>query len=208
MAFDLQEQEQIDSLRAFWHQWGKWIAAAVGVLALGYLGYKGYGLYQQSQADRAALVYAQVETAAQSGDLTALKRGTSEIEAGYAGTGYASRAALLAAKVAFDKGDSAFTRQQLGWVVKNGKEPLVALAHLRLASVLLDAREFPAALAELNAAHPAEFDSPFFDLKGDVAVARNDNAAARDAYKAALAKLSGDSPERQYIQTKLDALGG
>ena len=83
-----------------------------------------------------------------------------------------------------------------------------AIARLRLASLLLDQKTYDAAIAELNKEHPAGFDALFLDLKGDVLVAKGDAAAARDAYKSALAKLVGDSPNRQFIQTKLDALGG
>jgi predicted negative regulator of RcsB-dependent stress response len=209
MAFDLQEQEQIDSLKAFWNQWGKWIAAAVAGLAIGYLGYKGYGLYQAKQTEAAAAVYSDVETAMQSQDLARIKTEVARIEADYAATPFAPRAAFLAAKVAFDKNDTAYSVVQLTWISEHAKEPsLVALAQLRLASVLIDEKKYDAALLQLNRAHDAAFDALYFDAKGDVFTLKGDKDGARDAFKAALAKLAGDAPSRQYIQTKLDALGG
>lgn len=93
--------------------------------------------------------------------------------------------------------------------MKNGKdEELQAIARLRLASLLLDQKKFDGAIGELNQAHPAAFDAEFLELKGDVFVAKGDSNGARDAYKAALAKMQGESPNRQLVQTKLDALGG
>lgn len=209
MAFDLQEQEQIDSLKIFWNQWGKWIAAAVAGLALGYLGYKAYGLYQAKQIEAAASVYSNVETAMQGQDLARMKTEVAHIEADYAATPFAPRAAFLAAKVGFDKNDLKYAKAQLGWAAEHAKEaPLVALAQLRLASVLMDEKNYDAAIAQLNRAHDAAFDALYFDAKGDVFTLKGNKDGARDAFKAALAKLAGDAPSRQYIQTKLDALGG
>lgn len=209
MAFDLQEQEQIDSLKAFWNQWGKWVAAAVAGLALGYLGYKAYNLYQARQIEASAALYVSVEQAARSQDLAAAKRAAQGIEAEYPASPYAARAAFLAARTAFDKNDLDFARAQLTWAATHAKEPaLVALAQLRLASVLLDQKQYDAAIAQLNRAHDASFDALYYDAKGDVFTLKGDKGAARDAYKAALAKMAGDSPSHQYVQTKLDALGG
>ncbi|BAK77928.1 protein of unknown function [Pseudogulbenkiania sp. NH8B] len=209
MAFDLQEQEQIDELKAFWAQWGKWISAAVLAAALGYLGTKGWTYYQQSQAEKASAVYDEVAGAAQAGDLAKMKSSMSVLQSDYGRTAYASRAALLAAKTAFDKQDLALAKSQLTWAAEHAKEPaLQAVARLRLAAVLLDEKRYDAAIAELNQEHVSAYDALFLDLKGDVYAAKGDSKAARDQYRSALAKLGGDSPNRQYIQTKLDALGG
>lgn len=208
MAFDLQEQEQIDAMKAFWQQWGRWIAAGVLGLSLGYLGYKGWGLYQERVAAQASVVYAQLEDAAGAGDVAKVKPLAAALQNDYARTGYATRGALLLAKLAFDKGDAATAETQLKWVIAQGNDEAVqAVARLRLAAVLLDGKKYDAALAELNQAHPAEFDSFFADARGDVLVAKGDSAAARDAYKAALAKISAEQPMRDFVQAKLDALG-
>ncbi|OWY37767.1 hypothetical protein CEK28_15180 [Xenophilus sp. AP218F] len=208
MAFDLQEQEQIDSMKAFWQQWGKLIGGVVLAASLGYLGFKGYHLYQQSQAEKAALAYENVENAIVAKDVAKLKSAALALQSDYAGTAYASRSALVLAKAAFDKGDAALAKSQLEWITQHSKdESVVAIARLRLASLQLDQKAYDAAVAELNKEHPAAFDALYLELKGDVFVAKGDSGAARDAYKAALAKLVGDSPNRQLIQTKLDALG-
>ncbi|HJU49580.1 MAG TPA: tetratricopeptide repeat protein [Pseudogulbenkiania sp.] len=205
----MQEQEQIDELKAFWAQWGKWISAAVLAAALGYLGTKGWTYYQQSQAEKASAVYDDVASAAQAGDLARLKSSIAVLQSDYGRTAYASRAALLVAKAAFDKQDLALAKSQLGWAVEHASEPaLQAVARLRLAAVLLDEKRYDAAITELSQEHASAFDALFLDLKGDVYTAKGDSKAARDQYKSALAKLVGDSPSRQYIQTKLDALGG
>ncbi|QOZ83302.1 MULTISPECIES: YfgM family protein [Chromobacterium] len=209
MAFDLQEQEQIDSIKAFWQQWGKLIAGVLAASAIAYLGFKGYRYHQEQQAQKAAAAYENIDAAVAAKDIAKLKSAVTLLQNDFSSSAYATRGSLILAKAAFDKSDLALAKSQLEWVLANSKDESVsAIARLRLASLLLDLKTYDAAIAELNKEHPAGFDALFLDLKGDVLVAKGDAAAARDAYKSALAKLVGDSPNRQFIQTKLDALGG
>lgn len=209
MAYDLQEQEQIDALKGFWAQWGKLIGGAVLALSLGYVGYKGWHVYQRSQAEKAAVVFAQLDSELQAGQLAKVKATLTVLQGDYPASAQAAQAALLAARLAFEQQDLPFARSQLKWVIANAGDDatLQAVARLRLATVLLDEKQYDAALAELATEHPATFDALFLDLKGDVLVARGDAAGAKDSYKAALAKAAPDAPARDFIQTKLDSLG-
>ncbi|KIA80726.1 YfgM family protein [Chromobacterium amazonense] len=209
MAFDLQEQEQIDSMKAFWQQWGKLIGGAVLAVSLGYLGYKAYGMYERQQAEKAAVAYEAVDAAIAAKDVAKLKTAAQQLQGEFAGTVYASRSALVLAKAAFDKNDLDLASSQLQWVVTNGKdEAMQAIARLRLASLHLQQKKYDAAISELNQPHPAAFDAEYLELKGDVFSAKGDTAGARDAYKAALAKLVEENPSRELVRMKLDALGG
>ena len=197
MAFDLQEQEQIDAAKAFWQQWGKWISLAVIVVALGYLGYQGWKYYRSHQAEQAALLYAPVETAVTEGD------------AGKLVASAKARASLLAARVAFDKGDTKTAEQELLWVAGNAAEPAVkAVAQLRLAGLQLDAGQTDAALAELARPIDATFLPQQLELKGDALLVKGDRQGARAAYQEAIAKLAPDAPQLALLNVKLDALGG
>lgn len=208
MAYDLQEQEQIDTLKAFWSQWGKLIGGAVLAVSLGFLGFKGWQYYQRSQAEAAAVIYSQLETELQSAKLDQVKATVALLQRDYPSSALSSNAALLAAKLAFERNDLGFARAQLKWVLaQQGDEVVMAVARLRLATVLLDEKQYDAALAELSQPRPAAFDSQFLDLKGDVLVARGDISGARESYKAALAKAAPDAPARDFIQTKLDSVG-
>ncbi|MFC3533799.1 YfgM family protein [Vogesella facilis] len=208
MAYDLQEQEQIDTLKAFWSQWGKLIGGAVLAVSLGFLGVKGWQFYQRSQAEAAAVIYSQLETQLQGAKLEQVKSTVALLQRDYPASALSSNAALLAAKLAFERNDLGFARAQLKWVLaQQGDEVVTAVARLRLATVLLDEKQYDAALAELSLPRPAAFDSQFLDLKGDVLVARGDSNGARESYKAALAKAAPDAPARDFIQTKLDSVG-
>lgn len=209
MAYDLQEQEQIDALKGFWAQWGKLIGGAVLAVSLGFIGYKAWQTYQKSQAEQAAVVYGQLEQQLQAGQLDKAKATVATLQKDYAASAYAANGSLLAAKLAFDSKELGVARSQLKWVIEHADkdETLQAVARLRLAAVLLDEKQYDVALAELAMAHPVAFDAMFLDLKADVLVARGDLGGAREAYKAALAKSAPEAPVREFIQAKLDSLG-
>ncbi len=207
-AFDLQEQEQIESLKAFWQRWGVWITGVVIGVSLGFVGYKGWHMWQDHQAAKASALYVPVEQAAEASDLARLKTAAEPLKAAYPGSAYAARGAMLAARAAFDSGDLKAAAEQLAWVTNNSKETaLVAVARMRLASILLEQKQADAALAELAKPHAAEFESQFLELKGDALLAKNDTKAAAQAWRDALAKLAPDAPQQALLQMKLDALG-
>ena len=82
-----------------------------------------------------------------------------------------------------------------------------ALARFRLAGVLLDEKKFEEALGLLDAKPEDSMANLFADLRGDVLVAKGSEAEARAAYQMALEKTDAQSPYRNLIQIKLDALG-
>ena len=56
-ALDLQEQEQLEGLKAWWKDNGNWVLGVVlfAVIALG--GWRGWHYYQAKQANEAATFY-------------------------------------------------------------------------------------------------------------------------------------------------------
>ncbi|MEN9865797.1 MAG: hypothetical protein RL748_1387, partial [Pseudomonadota bacterium] len=150
-----------------------------------------------------------VQKAAEAKDVPKMQRVASDMQSKFGSTSFAQMTALAAAKTAFDAKDLKTAKAQLQWLVDNGKdEEFTSVAKLRLSGLLLDEKAFDAAMKLLDSGFPAQFASPVADRKGDVLVAQNKLPEARTAYQSALDKLEKDSPLRQLIQIKLDAIGG
>ncbi|MFS0754419.1 tetratricopeptide repeat protein [Noviherbaspirillum sp. 1P10PC] len=209
MAYDLEEQEQIETLKSWWKQYGNLVTWLL-IAALGaYAAWSGWNYYQRSQAAQAGQLYDEINRAVAAKDTARVLRGAADMREKFSRTAYAEMAALTAAKAAFDANDLNGAKAQLQWVVDSGRdEEYRALARIRLAGVLLDEKAYDEGLKVLSADVPVAFAGALADRRGDLLMAQNKVAEARAAYQEALQKSDAKSPGRQLIQLKLDAIGG
>jgi len=208
MAYDLEEQEQLATLKAFWSQYGNLITWVL-IIALGsFAGWRYWNTHQQNQAAEASALYDQQQLALVKKDNTLVQRIAADVQSKYKGSAYASMSALTAAKSAFEANDLKAAKANLQWVADNGNDEHKAVAKLRLAGVLLDEKAYDEGLKVLGTAFLPQFAGAVADRKGDILVAQNKLAEARAAYEAALAAMDKKNPGRQLVQLKLDAIGG
>jgi predicted negative regulator of RcsB-dependent stress response len=207
MAYDLEEQEQLAELKAWWNKYGNFILTVVTVVLLAFAAYNGWQWYQREQASQAAGVYWQLEKALASRDVDKVGAYAEMLTSKYGSTAYASMAALQAAKAQAEGGKADRARELLQWVIdKSPQGELRAIAQVRLAGVLLDEKKYDEALKVLGGDVPAAQAVAVADRRGDVLLAQNKVDEARKAYAEALAKADEQHPMRQLIQLKLDAL--
>ena len=210
MALDLEEQEQVAELKAWWKQHGSLIVAAIVAAALTFAGWQAWRWWERKQAAEAGVLYDTIGRAARAGDAKALRDADGALLENYPRTVYAALGALMAARFYFDHDDLKSAKAQLQWVVEHGRtDELRDLARLRLAAVALDEKAFDEALKLLDEKHGASYDAQYAALKGDVLVAKNQTAEARTAYRLALDKAgSGSAAFRESVRMRLEALGG
>ena len=209
MAYDLQEQEQLDTMKAWWARFGNLVTWLVTIALLAYAGWAGWNYYLRNQATQAGQLYESLQKAVALKDAPTVQRAASDMQQKFPRTAYAQMSGLIAAKVAVDANDLASAKGQLQWVAQHGiDEEYKAIARVRLAGILLDEKSFDDALKQLNEKFPDAFASVVLDRKGDVLVAQNKLAEAKEAYQQALEKMDLKNPGRQLLQLKLDALPG
>lgn len=207
-AFDLEEQERLDALKDWWKENGPFVYLALAVLIITVAGVKGWRYYHDTRADAAAEMFAELENKTTPADAKKFHEGAAQLMDKYPESPYAARAALAAAQVDFDAKDSDSAQKNLRWVIDNSRlSQFQSIGRLRLAAVLLDAKKYDEALKLLDDNKDSAFLPLTADLRGDIFAAQTKSAEARAAYKLALEKLPANSPLRQVIQIKLDALG-
>lgn len=210
MPLDLEEQEKVAELQAWWNRYGTLVLSLAAAAAIGFAGWTYWKSYQARQAAQASTLYEAVSRAAQAGDAKALRDASGALVETYPRTLYASMGALVSARYYFEHKDLKAAKAQLEWVIeRSGSEDFRDLGRLRLAAVLLDEKAYDEASKAVDAPHGAAYDAQFAALKGDILVAKNQAADARAAYKLALEKAgSGNDAFRQSIRMRLEALGG
>ena len=123
MAYDLQEQESIDQMKAWWDRWGTPVTAAVCVVCLGFAGWNGWNWYKRNQAAEASVAYVQLQNAVFHKDVKNVASLTSGLIENYGGTVYAPLAAFGAAQTALEAGNFAEAAAMLNWVIdKSGHQ--------------------------------------------------------------------------------------
>lgn len=207
-ALDLQEQETVDTFKAWWKDNGTFVTLLIAAVLVGVLGWRGWQYYQTKQATESATLFQQFVGQLASNDAKRVNDASAALTDKYPNTVYAAKAALAAAQINQDGKNLAQAKTQLTWVIEHSKEPaLKDVARLRLAAVLLDEKNYAEAMKQLDAEHPASFDALYADLKGDVLVAQGKTEEARAAYKAAFDKFGEKSNYRNILEMKLDGLG-
>ena len=206
-TYDLEEQEQLAELKAWWKERGGRVALAAVIAAAGVAAWNGWGWYQRSQSAQAAALYDTLQKAARANDVKATRDTAGSILENYPRSAYASLAALVSAKVQFQAGDLKTARAQLQWVTEHAKsDEIRSIAALRLANVLLDDKEPDAALKAIEATPHPGFEALFAAQRGDILAVQKKRDEARKAYKAALEKAE-PGPLREVLRLKLEALG-
>jgi predicted negative regulator of RcsB-dependent stress response len=204
---DLQEQEQLDAIKAFWNQYGNLITWTL-VLVLGaYAGWNGWNYWQREQAVQAGAMFDELDRSVQAGDVDRSGRIFNDLKDRYGRTAQAAQAGLLTAKLQFDKGQTDAARASLDWVVeKGGDDALRSVARLRLAAILIDTKQYDEALKQLDNPAPG-FEALMADRRGDVLLAQGKKAEAQAAFEAAFAGMEAQLDYRRLVEAKLTALG-
>jgi predicted negative regulator of RcsB-dependent stress response len=207
MAYDLEEQEQLDEFKAWWKKNGKLATNLVLAALIAYAAWQGYGYYQNKKAVEASTLY-QALVVAETSKGTEIQSQAAKLTAEYASTPYAGRAAILSAKASLAANDTKAAKTQLEWAAKNAKESTTkAIASLQLAGILFEEKNYDAALQLLTNDADKGFTGLKEDLKGDIYLAQGKTAEAKKAYETALNELDSQGRMQQYTRQKLEALG-
>ncbi|MDR2031991.1 MAG: tetratricopeptide repeat protein [Azoarcus sp.] len=211
--YDLEEQEQISQIKAWWEQYGNLVVSLAAAVALAMAGWQGWRWYESDKATGAGALYAGLQQAVAADDAQRCREIAGSLVSKYAGTVQAQMGVLLSTWVQFRKNELDNALPQLEWAADKGKDAALRdLARLRLATVLLQKGDATAALARLQPVPEGPWRVRFEDLRGDALAVQGKADEARAAWQAAL-----DAPGvaeidsamlHALIRAKLESLEG
>lgn len=205
---DLEEQEQLDQLKHFWRSYGNAITWVLVAVLAAYAGWNGWNWWQRDQASKAGGMYDELERSVQAADADRAAKVFAEMQARYPGTTFTEQAALLTARLQFDKGQADAARATLTWLAEHaGEAEYRVSAKLRLAGILVDAKQYDEALKQLSGDVPPSYEALVADRRGDVLLAQGKKAEAVAAFQAAFKAMDRKLDYRSLVEGKLVALG-
>ncbi len=201
---DLQsEKEQLEEMRAWWTEYGRYVIAGV-VIAVGLLfGFNQYESSKLAAQVEASVLYESLSGHVADGDLDDAESVAEDLATNYANTAYAAQSNLVMAKLYMDKNrdqDAVDVLNEL--LVMRGNRALQQIGRLRLARIFLyqdKAQEVVDLLADQD---DEAFAALFAEVRGDAFAALGQIAAAGDEYRIALADTS-QTINRGVVQMKL-----
>src|SRR3989338_4390635 len=132
-ALDLQEQEQLDTLKAWWKENGNRLLGMLLIVVVAMGGWRGWQYYQNQQSSEAATLYAGFLQQLESNDAKRVNDAAAAVMDKYAASGYAARAALLAAQVsAQGKTDEARNAYKLAYEKTDAKSMYRNLIQMKM----------------------------------------------------------------------------
>ena len=208
MAYDLQEQESIDQLKAWWEKWGTPITAVVCAGCLAFAGWNGWQWWKRNEAAKAAGAYMALQQAAMANDAKNIASLSNGLLESYGSTVYAPLGALVASKAALAAGNLDEAAAKLKWIVdQSGRPEFDTIARVRLAGIYFDAGKLDDAIAVLDGAKPTERqNSLVLDRRGDVLAAKGDVKGARECWMKVLEAPYRGDPILKVVEYKLNAL--
>lgn len=203
------DEEKLEAIKNWWRE--NWVSLAGGIL-LGLAVLYGSRFWWQKQENYTAEASVEYEamTQAIAQDKSAEATPHAEKLLGqFADTPYAVAAALAMAKIKVDAADLLAAESHLRWALSQAdNDGLQHTARLRLARVLLANQKLDEALSTVSNVTAGSFVASYEELKGDIHRAKGQLDLARGAYQLALAALKPGARGRNYLEMKLDDLGG
>ncbi|MDX1706533.1 YfgM family protein [Pseudidiomarina sp.] len=187
------EDQQVQRIKDFWHEHGKGIIAGL-VIGFGlFYGWRYYDAHTMAQKEAASEQFESLVASLEAGTEGAQVDAQNFIKNNSDDT-YAHLTAFELARQAVAAGELATAVTALQAVRDNASGELQAVADVRQARVLLAQEQHDAALNAIAETSEEGFAAMVAELRGDILLAKGDQAGARAAYQAAIDASENTAP--------------
>ncbi|WP_298715552.1 tetratricopeptide repeat protein [uncultured Oceanisphaera sp.] len=204
MDINSTEEQQLETLKLWWQEYGKSIILGAVIGLGGLFGWRYYQSHQIETRAAGADAFAQVSEQLASKGPAAFDDTAAFVEQNR-GNSYGELAALLLAAEAVKANKLDLAQQQLELALAGTDDAALSdTIRLRLARVLLAQNELAEAQSTLDAITADAFAAQRSEVQGDILMAEGKGDDARDAYRAA--RDAGGLNDNPGLQLKLDNL--
>lgn len=198
------DQEQIEMIKRWWHDYGKAISIAIVIgLVIGF-GWRYWHQHQIQTAENAAIIYQAMNVAIVKKDDQSTQQYANQLMQQFSKTPYATLAAFLLAKQEVQKSNLSQALSSLRWVIKNGRvKRFTQIARLRAARILISQNKSNDALKLLDVVDDASYQGLIDNVKGDAYAATGQLILAQKFYNSAKRNLENNGIDDPLLAMKL-----
>jgi len=188
------DKEQVEMLKNWWNNTGKWIAIAIVIGLLAGSGWRFWKSHERVRAQAAAGLYQSILVAQDKHEFSTVNLLVNKMAKDYRATPYATMAKLVQAENAVKQKHDAVAIKALQWALTHTSQPsFKQIARLRLARVMTQQKQYQAALTLLNTVDDKTFMPIINQTQGDIYQAMGQSQKAQTAWQKA---QSGYTSER------------
>jgi predicted negative regulator of RcsB-dependent stress response len=196
--------ETAERVKKFWTNYGNIITIFILVVILLITGYQYWQSHKAKVAAQAAGFYQELVTNVNLHNTPQILGISNQLTQQYAGTPYATFAAMVLAKQAISQNNLAAAISQYQWIIEHTNvQSFKTIAQLDIARILLAQNNPQQAMQTLAMITQNEYMGQAQMLTGDAYLAMQQRDKAKDAYQQALNELETSSPLYTYVEMKL-----
>ena len=203
----LNEQQQVDQLKAWWKEYGLAILAGIllAIIIVFFLRY--YHRYEDQKAQQASLLYTEMINGVLSQQAGDAQTAANKLIKDYPRTPYAAIAQLWIGAQAASQQNYTLALQQFDWVIQHGKmSALRQVARIRSAQVYLQQKNPQQALQILSKTEDNAYIGLVDEVRGDAYLQMNQKDKAWEQYQLALKEIPQPTLTQPLLAMKLSAL--
>ena len=207
MDENLTEQQQVESLKKLWKDYGFSVIAGIAIALILIFGWKYYHVYKERQLDRASIVYYRLNSSMLNKNVKDAVEQANMLISHYSSTPYADLAAFSLARISVANNNSSDAIAYLKRVINHTRtEGFKQIASIRLARIYLATKKPEFALNQLSSVEEGHFAALSDEIKGDAYLQQNKLNKAKVAYQNALNQLTKEKISRPILNMKIDEL--
>lgn len=205
------EQDQLETIKAWWDKYGTGLLSVILVIVLSFSGYRYWQGYTFNKAAEASSVFEVLDMSLATGVFGEVSREARRLMQDQPKSPYAGSAALMLADFHWQTGEVDDAIEALNWLVNSKQSAdLKQIAQLRLARIYIQQTDFVAAQQQLDLLHnqrlaPAVTANVDY-VAGLLALAQKQTAQAHKMFKRVAENEQAQSDLRNLASIQMDDL--
>ena len=207
MSVYMTEEEQLESIKKWWKQYGNLVTVVLSLILFGIAGYRYLNWHQDKLTQQASVAYEQMMVALSNQNIKAVRAYANELIHEHNRTVYADAAHMTLAKIYVSKNKVEQAREDLQAVATDSKmSTLKQIAKIRIARIFAAEKSYTNALKELSSVHDNTYLPVINELKGDIYGATGQYQESMNSYKQTLDEVKNNGMGNLFLEMKTNAI--